>query len=64
MTATAKTHQFYYWFKNFGGDLARLDQEKVNNSILHVPLQYSGTLKLDPQKTKETHNYKFKQRYF
>lgn len=64
MKSTNTTDQFYNWFKKFGGDLASLDQEKVNKTILFVPLHYSSSLKIDPQKTKEKHNYKFKVNHY
>jgi len=64
MKSTNTTDQFYNWFKNLGGNLSQLNQDIVNKSILNIPLQYSSTLKLEPKKTKEKHNYKFKVNHY
>lgn len=64
MNSKINTNHFYNWFKNLGGNLSQLNQDIVNRSILNIPLQYSSTLKLEPQKTKEKFNHKFKQNFY
>ena len=60
MTATAKTEDFYNWFKDAGGNLVTADPEELNKSLHNIPLERSSTLKLDPQRIKEKYNHKFK----
>lgn len=61
MTVEAKNEHFYEWFKEAGGNMITQNPEKLNKNLHAIPLQQASTLKIDPELTKQKHNYKFKE---
>lgn len=60
MDITAKTEDFYNWFKDMGGNLVTYHPEILNNNIRQIPLETGSTLKANAQRIKQTYNHKFK----
>lgn len=60
VTAIAHSENFHKWFKSLGGELIKHDYTVTQNHANFRELKFSS-LKIDPEKTKEKHNYKFKQ---
>jgi hypothetical protein len=59
MTAIANSENFQAWFKSLGGSLIFFDYSLTQTNANFRPLKFSS-LKINPELTKQRHNYKFK----
>ncbi len=58
MDANLNSHNFYNWFLNIGGEVSKLNYEKIGSSLNRIPLLHAN-LKTKPKEIKDKYNHKF-----